>query len=147
MYSLQKHQWIFKPFLNSYVWVPQLSSVRIDESQNHTVTAGNGSNMHKMLENWRICRTWRIFLKNIGQYVNFWMESFFMNSAIPFVLWIICKHINKMSFRTVLNKKITWILYDFVWWYFTDSANFWARLYACVPLNVDEFSHLKNISI
>ncbi len=32
---------------NSCVWVPQLSSVWKDGSQNHTVTAGKGSNMQK----------------------------------------------------------------------------------------------------
>jgi len=37
-------------------------------SQNHTVTAGKGSNMQNMQENQRICRTWRIFLKNVGQF-------------------------------------------------------------------------------
>ncbi len=35
-----------------------------DGSQNHTVTVGKGSNMQKMLENQRMCRSWRIFLKN-----------------------------------------------------------------------------------
>ncbi len=47
--------------------VPQLSSVWKDGSQNHKVTAGKGSNMQKMLENWIICRTWRISLKNSSQ--------------------------------------------------------------------------------
>ncbi len=55
-------------FFNSCVWVHQLSSVWKDGSQNHTVTAGKGSNIQKMLENWRICRTWRIFLKNRAQF-------------------------------------------------------------------------------
>jgi len=55
-------------FFKSCVWVPKLSSVWKDGSQNHSVTAGKGSNMQKMLENWRICRTWRIFLKNRAQF-------------------------------------------------------------------------------
>ena len=54
-------------FFNSCVWVPQLSSVWKDGSQNHSVTAGKGSNIQKILENWWICRIWRIFLKNRAQ--------------------------------------------------------------------------------
>ncbi len=52
---------------SSYVLVPQLSSMWKDGSQNHTVTFGKGSNMQKMLENQRMCRSWRIFLKNSRQ--------------------------------------------------------------------------------
>ncbi len=63
-----EHQWIFWIFFNSCVWVPQLYSVWKDGSQNHTVTAGKGSNIQKMLENWRMCRSWRIFLKNSAQF-------------------------------------------------------------------------------
>ncbi len=55
-------------FFNSCVWVHQLSSVWKDESQNHTVTAGKGSNMQKCWENCRIYRTWRICLKNSAQF-------------------------------------------------------------------------------
>ncbi len=51
-------------FCNSCVWVPQLPVVWKDRSQNHTVTVGKGSNMQKMLEKQRMCRSWRIFLKN-----------------------------------------------------------------------------------
>jgi len=32
------------------------------------VTAGKGSNMQKIVENWRLFGTWRFFLKNIGQF-------------------------------------------------------------------------------
>ncbi len=45
---LLEHQWMFEPFLIVLiVWVHQLSSVWKDGSQNHTVTAGKGSNMQK----------------------------------------------------------------------------------------------------
>ncbi len=44
---LLEHQWMFWTFFNSCVWVHQLSSVWKDGSQNHTVTAGKGSNMQK----------------------------------------------------------------------------------------------------
>ncbi len=48
----------------SYVWVPQLSSVWKDGSQNHAVTFGKGSNLQKKLENQRMCRSWKICLNN-----------------------------------------------------------------------------------
>ncbi len=50
--------WIF---CDSCIWVPQLSSVWKDWSQNHTVIVGKGSKYTKMLDNLRICGTWRIF--------------------------------------------------------------------------------------
>jgi len=54
-------------FCNSCVWVPQLSSVWKYGYQNYTATALKGSNMQKMLENQRMCRTWRIVLINSGE--------------------------------------------------------------------------------
>ncbi len=60
---LLEHQWMFEPFL--IVVFESINCPRCEKmDQNHTVTAGKGSNMQKMLENWRICRTWRISLKN-----------------------------------------------------------------------------------
>jgi len=49
-------------FFNICVWVPQLSSVWKDGSQNPTVTAGKGSKIC------RFFRTWRIFLKSSAQF-------------------------------------------------------------------------------
>ena len=49
---------------SSCVWIP----VWKDGSQNHTITASKESNMQKMLEKQRMCRSWRIFLKTIGQF-------------------------------------------------------------------------------
>ncbi len=102
-------------FCNSSVYVPPLSSMWKDESQNHTVTAGKGSNMQKILKNQRMSRSWRIFLKNCSRpkkdpwttltsekqlwiiqetteifkiqgYVNFWKWSFFYKFSYYFVL-------------------------------------------------------------
>ncbi len=42
----------------------------ISERLNHTVIVGKGSNMQKMLENQRICGTWRKFLKYSRQFVQ-----------------------------------------------------------------------------
>ncbi len=64
-YFLKEHQWTFEPFVNSCVWVPQLSSVSKDGSQNHTVTAGKGSNMQNMLENWRFRRNGGFFWRTV----------------------------------------------------------------------------------
>ncbi len=59
-----EHRWMFEPFL-IVVWVPQSSSVWEDGSQNHTVTAGKGSNMQKMLENWRFLGHGGLFWRTV----------------------------------------------------------------------------------
>ncbi len=118
-------------FCNSSVYVPPLSSMWKDESQNHTVTVGRGSNMQKILENQRMSRSWRIFLKNCSRpkkdpwttlksekqlwiiqetteifkiqgYVNFWKWSFFINSVIILSYTILSFFLSLLSFSLSL---------------------------------------------
>ncbi len=109
-------------FFNSCVWVHQLSSVWKDGSQNHTVTAGKGSNMQNMLENWRFCRTWRIFLKNSAQFN--------------------CSEQTRYSWTTITTKKITVVDHPgnntvlrtkgsqtFEWGYFNNFSYFFVVLW------------------
>ncbi len=84
-------------FFNSCVWVHQLSSVWKDGSQNHTVTAGKGSNMQRC---WKTEESaghggffWRTVLSLTIQNKQGTHEQPVILISAIFVLWTICKHL------------------------------------------------------
>ncbi len=90
---LLEHQWMFEPFL--IVVFESLNCPQCEKMDlKHTVTAGKGSNMQKMLENCRIYRTWRICLKNSAQFNcseqtrDSWTTSYFNFSYFFLVVYM-----------------------------------------------------------
>ncbi len=71
--------------------------VSVKRSQNHTVTAGKGSNMQKMLGSLRIWGTWRMFLKNSKQFN--------------------CSGQTRDSWTIFTKKKQSWIIHIYIYKY------------------------------
>ncbi len=139
------------------VWVPQLSSVWKYGSQNHTITVVKGSNMKRNAGNWRICRTWMIFLRNSAQF-NCWEQtreswttiktkncldnpgfergyfnifSYFLSCGLCVNIFFFVKYLTRDSTKS----KITRIFYDLSYFVkiipiFTDSARR-SQTFAC----------------
>ncbi len=67
LHCLEHHQRTFAILLIAK-FLPQLSTLWKYGSQNDISTYGKRSNIQKMLENQRLCITWRTFIKHNGQF-------------------------------------------------------------------------------